>query len=198
MVGRLLTVAAVVASLVGFIAQETGSSGWWVYALSRSSYVLVVLAVAAALMSRRTASAIVVGAQVLTAATALAFSIVAIVKYWGAFPFTSGIQSQFAWETEAGLLSVATLAFALTLARRSTTAAMAGLAAAMLLAVGSGIYAITLKETIPAFMWWSLAGVGAFLAAAAAASLERGGTVMSSPAVPRGAGGGPGSDAGVE
>ncbi len=196
---RLFTFAAVVVSLTGFIGGEAGASGWWPYAVTRAGYVLAVLAVVAALLSARTPNVLVAGAQVLAAAAALAFEIVALVKYYdSAGPFGFGIGSAFTWAGEAEMFGVAALAFALTLARRRSTFATAGLAVAVAIAAGCAIYALTLEENLSTNLWWSIAGVGAFLAASAAAGLERGyGIALRAPIAGR-AGGIPGSDPGIE
>ena len=197
--GRLLALVAVIVSLVGFIAGEAGASGWWPYALNRAGYVIVVFAVVAALLAARTPNALAVAAQVLAAAAALAFEIVALVKYYDATgPFGIGISTAFSWAGEAQMFGVAALALALTLARRHSTVAIAGLAVAIAIATGCAIYAITLEANFATNLWWSLAGVGAFLAASAAAGLERGYGVALRTPVAGGAGGIPGSDTGVE
>jgi hypothetical protein len=179
-VARLLTLAALIVSLVAFILQVTGSTDWWIFAMNRAGYVLVVLAVVAALLAPRTASLAVVVAEVLTAAAALAFATVGLVKYYDiptfAIPyFGPALQTAGAWLGEAEVLSVAVLAFGLTLTRRRSTGAVAWLAAAVAMALGCGTYAITQKTGFTPQIWWEVATVGAFLAAAAAAGLERGG-----------------------
>jgi hypothetical protein len=179
-VGRLLTLVALTVSLVAFVLQVTGSTEWWIFAMSRAGYILVVLAIVAALIAARTASLAVVVAQVLTAAAALAFATVGLVKYYEipsstVIYFGADIQTAGAWLLEAEVLSVAVLAFGLTLARRRSTGAVAWLAAAVAVALGCGTYAITQKAGFTAQIWWEVATVGAFLAAGAAAVLERGG-----------------------
>ena len=194
MVARLLTLFAVVVSLVGFIAAVNGSSHWWYFSLIRASYVLFVLAVVASLLSERQESALVVGAELLAAATALAFATVALVKFYNppAYPFGSpagGLGNAYLWANEAQLFAVAALAFGLTLARRRTTAGLVGLGMAIVMAVGCSIYAIWEKEGASAEVWWWIATVGAFLAAAAAAGLQRDGSVAVSTPVASSAGG---------
>lgn len=196
--GRLLTLFAVVVSLVGFIATVTGSNDWWWYALIRASEVLFVLAVAASLLSERRASAAAVGAQLLAAATALAFATVALVKLYEATDPFGGTLHAYYWGNEARLFAVAALAFGLTLARRHSTAGAVCLAMAILMAVGSAIYAITRKETADGELWWVIATTGAFLAASGAAGLQRDGTVALRAPVPSSAGGEAGSHPGVE
>jgi hypothetical protein len=177
-VGRTLTLVPVIASLVAFIAEVFNRNGWWVYALDRASYVLVVLAVVAALLTERRANALVLGAQVAAAATALVFMALSLVKFYGAIPaFGLNYSAAEPWANEAQVLALAALAFGLTLARRRSTVAIAGLLAAMAAAFGCAIYAITQKVTYTAEAWWSVAIAGAFLAAAAAAGLERDGIV---------------------
>jgi hypothetical protein len=174
MMGRILALLAVVVSLVGFIGQEAGWTGWWTVALSRGGYLLVVLALVAALLAERSPNAFVVGAQVLAALAALAFAIVGLVKYYETSPYPGvTLQSALTWTGQADLFGVAALAFALTLSRRRNTVAIAGLIAAIALAVGAAIYAITLQANFAVYVWWALAAVGAFLAASAAAGLER-------------------------
>jgi hypothetical protein len=174
MIGRIVTLVAVAVSLVGFIGQEAGWTGWWTASLSRGSYVLVVLAIAAALLAARRPNALVAGAQVLAALAALAFEVVALVKYYESSSFPGPqIENALTWSAQAQLFAVAALAFALTLSRRRNTVAIAGLAAAVAVAVGAAIYAITLRENFAAYVWWGLAAAGAFLAASAAAVLER-------------------------
>jgi peptidoglycan/LPS O-acetylase OafA/YrhL len=197
MVARLLTLLAIVVSLVTFIAQETGSTHWWVYALNRASYVLVILGIAVALLVERRASLIVLAALVLTATAALAFTVVGLVKYYDAAlnPYT--YSNIFGWFVEAELLGSAVLAFGLTLARRRSTGAAAWLAAAVVMTLGSGTYAFTQKGGAEASVWWTIATVGAFLAAAAAAGLDRGGGgALSAPAASS-AGAVPESDLGL-
>jgi hypothetical protein len=180
MVARLLTVVAVIASLGAFIAEVEGSTHWWVYSLSRGSYVLLVLAVVASLMDRRGPSLAAVWALVLTAATVLAFVVVGIVKYYTykatPYPYGSGAQSASPWLLEAQALGFAVLAFGLTLVRRRNPVALGALAAAVAISVGCSIYAITLEAGIASYVWWSTAVAGALLAAAAASVLEREGT----------------------
>jgi len=125
--------------------------------------------------------------------------IVALVKYYdagGPFGFTHS--NPFTWAAEGQVFSVAAFAFALTLARRRVMVAIAGLAAGVAIAAGCAIYAITLKANFAANLWWSVAGVGAFLAASAAAGLERSGGFALGAPVAGGSGGVPGSDTGVE
>lgn len=176
---RLITLVAVIASLVAMIAEVTNQTGSWVFPLDRGSYVLAVLAVVAALLAERRASAIVVGAQLAAAAAAVAFVTVALVKYYGADSsvFSNPIAKAYPWTNEAQLLGVAALAFALTLVRRRHPVAVAGLLATTLAAIGCTIYAITKKETFGAELWWWIATAAAFLAASAAAGLERERTV---------------------
>ncbi len=174
--GRGLTFVPVIASLVAFIAEVNGSTGWWVFALERASYVLVVLAVAAALLAERRANVIVLGAQVASAAAAFVFMALALVKFYGATPAVDVVEYAAArpWTSEAQVLGLAALAFGLTLVRRRTPAAVVFLVAAIAVAFGCAIYAITRKELLyPAETWWSVAIAGAFLAAAAAAGLAR-------------------------
>jgi hypothetical protein len=181
---RLLTLLAVVTSLVGFIGQESGWAGWWTIAFSRGSYALVVLAVAASLVDARRPNEFVVAAQVLAAMAAIAFVIVALVKYYDTTSFIPGeaLNGALTWMTQAELFGVAALAFALTLARRSSTIGIAALAAAAILALATGIYATILQANFAAFVWWGVAGVGAFLAASAAAGLQReGGVALRAP-----------------
>ncbi len=192
MVGRLLTLFAVVVSLVGFIAATTGSNHWWWFSLIRASYVLFVLAVVASLLSERQESVLVVGAELLAAATALAFATVALVKFYNPppYPYSSGFPNAYLWGNEAQLFAIAALAFGLTLARRRTIAGVVGLALAIVMAVGCAIYAITQKESATAEVWWWIAAVGAFLAAAAAAGLQRDRSVTLSPPPVAGSAGG--------
>jgi hypothetical protein len=197
---RLITLVAVVASLVAFIAEETGSNGTWIGPLNRASYVLVVLAIVAALLSERRASLLVVWAQVAATAAALVFAVVALFKYYdnNASPFDAAIAIAYTWLGEASVLSLSVLAFGLTLARKRNPMAVVALAAAVAAAVGCAIYAITVNGGLASYMWWEIAGIGAFLAAAAAAGLERGGGDALRAPVPSSAGGAPGSDPGVE
>jgi hypothetical protein len=194
---RILTVVPVITSLVAFISEVTNKGGWWVYALDRASYVLVVFAVVAALLSQRRANAIVLGAQIAAAVSAVAFMAVALVKFYEAIPaFGVNFGAAQPWTNEAQLLAAAALAFGLTLARRRSTVAVACLLAAIAVAFGCALYAITREANYAAAgTWWAIAIAGAFLAAAAAAGLERDGIVtLDAPA----AGGEPASDAGVE
>lgn len=178
MVGRVLTVVAVIASLVALAAGEAGSTGWWLYALSRAAYVLVIVGIVAALLTERGASLLVVWAQVLTGAATLAFVIVGLVKYYDSTSlYSDAVNSAFRWLGDAELLSAAVLAFGLTLPRRRTTTGAAVLAAALVMTLGCGFYALYLKQGFGASMWWTIATVGAFLAGAAAAGLNRGGAV---------------------
>jgi hypothetical protein len=197
-VGRTLTLVPVIASLVAFIAEVFNRNGWWVYALDRASYVLVVLAVVAALLTERRANALVLGAQVAAAATALVFMALSLVKFYGAIPaFGLNYSAAEPWANEAQVLALAALAFGLTLARRRSAVAIAGLLAAMAAAFGCAIYAITQKVTYSAEAWWSVAIAGAFLAAAAAAGLERDGIVALGAPEADTVGDDPGSDPGL-
>lgn len=178
MVGRLLTLFAVIVSLVGFIAVVTGSSDWWWFALVRASYVLFVLAIVASLLSERRGSVVVVGAQLLAVATALAFATVALVKFYEpTYPPFSSLENVYWWANEAQLFAIAALAFGLTLARRRSTAALVGLGMAIVMAAGCAVYALTRQESPSAGPWWWVATVGTFLAASAAAGLQRDRTV---------------------
>jgi len=174
---RILTFVPVIASLVAFISEVTNKTGWWVYALDRASYVLVVFAVVAALLAERRANALVLGAQVAAAAAALAFMAVALVKFYEAIPaFNVNSAAAYPWANEAQVLGLAALAFGLTLARRRNVVAIGGLLVAIAVAFGCAIYAITQKDAYATVgTWWSIAVAGAFLAAAAAAGLERDG-----------------------
>jgi hypothetical protein len=202
MVGRLLTLVALIASLVAFIAEVTGTVDWWVYSLNRCSYVLVVLAVVASLLAARDGNLIVVVVLVLTAAAALAFAIVGLVKYYQLPPpyfAEPGAQSPSTWLGEAQLFSIGVLAFGLTLTRRRSAGLAAWLAAAAVWALGTGIYAFTREASLAGEVWWEVATVGAFLAGAAAAMLERGGVPGGSRApVPSSPGGDAGSNPVVE
>ena len=116
MIGRILALVAVAVSLVGFIGQEAGWTGWWTLALSRGSYVLIVLAVVAALLAARRPNVFVAGAQVLAALAALAFEIVALVKYYEPSSFAGiPVERALTWAAQGQLFGVAALAFALTL-----------------------------------------------------------------------------------
>ena len=182
--GRFLAFVPVITSLVAFISEVTlNTPGWWVYALDRASYFLVVLAVVAALLSERRADVIALGAQLLAAATAFAFMAVALVKFYEAIPaFGVNFTTAHPWTNEAQVLALAALAFGLARARRRHIAAIGGLVAAIVVAFGCAIYAITLRGTYTAETWWSIAIAGALLAAAAAAGLERDGVVtLSAP-----------------
>jgi hypothetical protein len=196
--GRILPLVPVTTSLVAFISEVTNKGGWWVYSLDRASYVLIVFAVIAALLSERRANVLALGAQLAAVVTAVAFMAVALVKFYGATPaFGLDYQAAQPWANEAQLFALAALAFGLTLARRRTMA-LPGLFAAIAAAFGCAIYAITQEATYTAETWWTIATVGAFLAAAAAATLERDGVVTLGAPVAGGAGGDPGSDPGVE
>jgi hypothetical protein len=177
--GRLLALLAVIVSLVGFIADLSGTNEWWVYAVGRGSYVLVALALVAALLARRSLHMVVVLALVLSAAAALGCVIVALVKYYATTLDPVSLHIALAWAVEAQVFAVAALAFGLTLTRGRNTGAMVWLAAAVVMALGCATYAITQKYSPAAYMWWTLATVGAFLAGSAAAVIERPGTVAS-------------------
>jgi hypothetical protein len=193
---RIITLVPVVTSLVAFISEVTRSGGWWVLALDRASYVLVVLAVVAALLAKRRASGLVFGAQALAALTALVFMALALVKFYDAIPaFGVNFGAGQPWANEAQLLAAAALAFGLTLERRRDTVTVAGLLVSIGIALGCAVYAITQKSSYEAFMWWSIAIVAAFLAAAAAAGLERDGIVTLGAPVENGE---PASDPGIE
>lgn len=214
MLAKLITVVAVVSSLVAFIAEVHNTKGSWIYPLDRASYVLVALAVVACLLSERRASVVTLGAQLAVAATAVAFMAVALVKYYGTTSaFGESVGKAYPWANEAQLLAVAALAFGLTVVRRRSTVIVVGLMAGVLAAIGSSIYAITQKASYDGEMWWWIATAAAFLAASAAATLDREGTAgadapvwdapvsdepVSDAPVPSGAGGDSGSDPGVE
>ncbi|HEY2355665.1 MAG TPA: hypothetical protein VGH79_12285 [Gaiellaceae bacterium] len=185
MLARLLALLAIVVSLVAFILVEYGTVHWWVFAMSSAAFVLVILAVVAALLAERGPSLIVVWAQVLAVAAAVAFVVVGIVTYYdNTAPFSNSGLAAARWLGQAEVLSVAVLAFGLTLVRRRTMMAAVVLAIAVVTAISSGTYAITLTEkaNAAASTWWQVATVGAFLAAAAAAGLNRGGSVAPSSA----------------
>jgi hypothetical protein len=115
----------------------------------------------------------------MAAAAALVFMAVALVKFYEAIPaFGVNYQAAQPWTNEAQLLAAAALAFGLTLARRRSMVFIGGLLASIAIASGCAIYAIT-RENIyaAAGTWWAVAIAGAFLAAAAAAGLERDGIV---------------------
>jgi peptidoglycan/LPS O-acetylase OafA/YrhL len=190
MLARLLTLLAVLVSLVGSIAEATGTAGWWPYHVERAGYVLVVLAVVAALLSERKASAVTLVAQLLAAAAAVAFAIVALVKFYETTTaFNQALRPAYPWHTEALTLAVAALAFGLTLERRRSTGIVACLLAATGVTVGCALYALTQKANLAAEIWWLLAPIGAFLAAAAAAQHEREGAIaLGAPEVAGGEG----------
>lgn len=195
----LFTFLGVASSLTGFIGDEAGASGWGFFAADHAGYVLVALGAVTALVFERRPSVIALSAHVLAGLTALAFVIVALVKYYSdSAPFAGALTVAFNWSGEASLFATAALAFGLTLQRRNGIVAIGALAAAIAIAIGSGIYAITLERDFAALLWWLIAGIGAFLAAATAAGLERGGSLALRPPVPSGAGGDAGSDPGVE
>ena len=190
----------VVTSLVAFISEVTNKTDWWVYSLDRASYVLVVFAVVAALLSERQANLVVLGAEFLAGVTALVFMAIALVKFYDAIPaFGVNFTTAHPWLSEAQVLALAALAFGLTLTRRRSSAAMGALSAAIVIAFGCAIYAITKKDTYTGETWWLVAIAGAFLAAAAAAGLERdGGTVALDTPVAGGWDNEPESDPGIE
>jgi len=198
--GRTLTLVPVIASLVAFISEVTNHGAWWVFALDRASYVLVVLAVVAALLTERRENVLVLGAQIAAAATAVAFMAVALVKFYGAVPaFGVNFAAGQPWTNEAQLLAAAALAFGLTLARRRSSVFIGGLLAAIAIAFGCAIYAITRKGNFyEAATWWAVAIAAAFLAAAAAATLERDGIVALGAPEADAMGGEPGGDSGIE
>jgi hypothetical protein len=190
---RLITLVAVVASLVAFIAEATHNNGSWVYPLDRASYVLAVLAVVAALLSARRASAVALAAQLALIVTVIGFVVVALVKYYSTTSvFGEAISKAYPWANEAQVLGVAALAFGLTIARRHSVVAIAMLLAAVLAAVGSAVYAITLKASYGGELWWWIATVAAFVAASAASTLEREGGAVAvaadDPFMPSGGG----------
>lgn len=198
--GRILALVPVITSLVAFISEVNDKNGWWVRALDRASWVLVVFAVVAALMSERRPNALVLGAQVLAAATAVVFMALALVKFYDAIPaFGVNYFAAQPWANEAEVLGLAALAFGLTLARRRSTVALGGLLTAIAVAFGCSIYAIAQHHAFyTAETWWTIAIAAAFLAAAAAAGLERDGIVTLDAPVASSAGGEPGSDPVVE
>jgi hypothetical protein len=173
---RLLTLVAVATSLTAFVLEVTVSNPhWWVGHLDRAGYVLVVLAVVAALLAERQASAIWLGVLALTAAASVVFAVIAFVKYYDTTSFLA-FNAASPWLNEAQTLAVAAFAFGLTLARQRSTAVVACLLAATGATVGCAIYAITREADIAAEVWWFAATVTAFLAAAAAAQVEREGS----------------------
>ena len=119
------------------------------------------------------------GAQIAATATALAFMAVALVRFYDSTTTAFGVRGRkaYPWATEALVLATAALAFGLTLARRRSSATIVSLVAAIAVAFGSAIYAITQQASYTAEVWWWIAIAGAFLAAAVAAGLEREGTV---------------------
>jgi hypothetical protein len=198
--GRFLAFVPVITSLVAFISEASNKSGWWVGALDRASYVLVVVAIAAALLSERRAGALVLGAQIAAAATAVVFMAISLVKLYGAIPaFGLPAAAAYPWANEAQLLGLVALAFGLTLARRRNPVNIACLIAAIAVAFGSAVYAIILTQqaNYATDGWWWIAIAGAYLAAAAAAALERDGIVTLGAPEAGGAGGLPGSDADI-
>jgi hypothetical protein len=190
MLARLLTLLAVLVSLVGSIAEAKGTSNWWPYHTERAGFVLVIFSVVAALLSERKASVATLVAQLLTAAAAIAFSIVALVKFYETTTaFNQALGAAYPWHTEALTFAVAALAFGLTLERRRSTGVVACLLVAVGVTVGCAIYALTQKANLAAEEWWLLAPVAAFLAAAAAAQFEREGAVaLDAPEVADGGG----------
>lgn len=162
--GRFLTSIAVIMSFVAFGFRVGGSGSWWVYPCDRASYVLVILAVAASLLTERRASRVVLGAQIAMAAAAVVFMVVAVARFYG-----DAIDPAYPWATEAQVLALGAVAFGLTLARRRTLAGLACLVAAIAAVVACALYAITQKATYSAELWWWITTAAAFLAAAAAA-----------------------------
>lgn len=166
--GRILTPIAVLASFVAFGFEVAGSGGWWVYSSDRATYILIILAVVAALLTERRANGVVLGAQIVAAAVAVVFMVVAVARFYG-----DAIDPAYPWATEAQVLALAALAFGLTLARRRSMVAIACLVVAIAATVACALYAITQKATYSAELWWWIVTAAAFLATAAAAGLER-------------------------
>lgn len=199
---RVLTAVAIALSLVAFYGQEHGSPTSWTHPLARASYLLLVLALLAALVSERRASENVLRLQVVVAALAIVFLVVAAAKYYGDASLAHS--NPFAWTSEARRLGLGAIPLALTLTRRRSDVGMAALAVAVGVAIGSAIFALALGNANTAsFLWWAVALTAALLGASVAGGLERGSVVLSVP-VTRGAGGAPvaggapASDPGVE
>jgi len=170
----VVAVLAVCASIAAFVALLTTSSpGWGVIALNRVSDVLVLLSIALALAIERRPTVAAWQAQLAAAVVALAFVIVALVKLYATSSYVSGLVRADTWANEAAVVGLAAVAFGLIGPRNGVTSIRIGFVTAACAAIGCAAYAISLELDFKAFVWYSVAGTAASLAASAAARMPR-------------------------
>jgi len=165
---------AVCASIASFIAlMEISSPGRAVIVLEHASLVLVSLSIALALAVERRATFGARQAQLATAAIALAFVVVALVKLYSTSSAVGGSFKGLAWADEAGIVGTGSLAFGLIGLRVTTSAGWIAFVAAVCVAFGCAGYAISLEPGTKAFVWYLVAGTAAALAGSAAARMNK-------------------------
>lgn len=168
------SLGAVCISIGSFVAVQLQSNPapWEPSALNHFGYVLVVLSVALALAVGRRGSARAWQVQIATAGAAVGFVIVALVKLYGSrlsgLAFTQALQ----WGGEGVAIGLAALAFGLVGPRVRASAAKLAFGAAVVVAVGSAGYALSMESDFRAEVWYFVAGTAAFLAASAAARVH--------------------------
>ncbi|MGH3009898.1 MAG: hypothetical protein ACRDLM_10915 [Gaiellaceae bacterium] len=166
------SLVAVCVSIGSFVAVQLQSNPapWEPTAANRFSEVLVALALALALVGERRVVTGAWQAQAAAAVVAVGFEIVPLVKLFGA-PGLDWTQA-FQWNAEAFVIGLAALAFGLIGSRTRTYAVKVACPAAMLVAVGAAIYALSLETDFRSQVWYSLAATAAILAASAAARMQ--------------------------
>lgn len=168
-----LAFVGAVVSLGSFIAEmETSSARVELTALGRGGSVLIFLAIAAAFLLERDYQSAGWALQVLAAAVAIAFLVVAVVKLYTASNNPFGATEALPWSGEAASMAFAALAFGLTAARIHSFGAKAFLACAVGGTVGCFAYAVSLTTGFNSYVWYENAAVLAALAAACAARME--------------------------
>ena len=173
----VVAVVAVGASIASFIALIGSSrTGWGIFALYRASEVLVFLAIAAALAVERRSTRGAWQGQIATAAVAIAFATVALVKFYsgsGSDVFPNMFARADEWVAEAAILALGALALGLIGRRVATSLVWVSCVTAAFVAVGCAIYAISLKGSSNADIWYEVALTAAALAGSAAARMHR-------------------------
>jgi hypothetical protein len=137
------------------------------------SDVLVLLSIALALAIERRPTVAAWQAQLAAAVVALAFVIVALVKLYATSSYVSGLVRADTWANEAAVVGLAAVAFGLIGPRNGVTSIRIGFVTAACAAIGCAAYAISLELDFKAFVWYSVAGTAASLAASAAARMPR-------------------------
>jgi hypothetical protein len=173
-----IALVAICASIASFIVllENPSRSGWWVFALNRGSYVLVLVAIALPLAVERRPTGGAWQAQIVAVAVSLAFAIVALVKlYTGSRSdvFPNAFAGADEWGSEASIVALGALALGLIGRRVATSAAWISFVAATCAAIGCAIYAISLEFSSKGVIWYEVAATAAALGGSAAARTRR-------------------------